>query len=203
MDRRVWSGFGLDGVDGTSTWVLFRPYLANRCPDRSRLFCAGKPSFTPFFRLPELAERSTIGCASPNSTWHGQNEHISSVLGGNSVDFFGLWLVLKPRVIRVWEALIRVKRTGGSCATAKSLQKSIAPSLSSYPTRIGRSIARFKRRNCTFSTHLLASITDRNSACRTHFAPDLQDCSLVMLVAYTSRSFSARSLSLASIFGLF
>ena len=129
--RRVWSGFGLDGVDGTSTWVLFRPYLANRCPDRSRLFCAGKPSFTPFFRLPELAERSTIGCASPNSTWHGQNEHISSVLGETFVDFLVLWLVLKPRVIRFWEALIRVKRTGGSCVTEPSPQTDIVPPLSS------------------------------------------------------------------------
>jgi len=123
MVRRVWSGFGLDGVDGTSTWVLFRPYLANRCPDRSYLFCAGRPLFTPFSGLPELTERSTIGCVSPNSAWHSQNPHISSVLGEIFVEFYGLWLVLKPRLTRFWEALIRVKRTGGSCVTAPSLQQ--------------------------------------------------------------------------------
>ena len=123
MVRRVWSGFGLDGVDGTSTWVLFRPYLANRCPDRSRLFCVKKPLFAPFFRLPDLAERSAIGCVSLNSTWHGQNEHISFVLGEIRVDYFGLWLVLKPRLMRFREALIRIKRTGGSSVTEPSPQE--------------------------------------------------------------------------------
>ncbi|EDR05550.1 uncharacterized protein LACBIDRAFT_329556 [Laccaria bicolor S238N-H82] len=196
MIRRVWSGFGLDGVDGTSfTWDLFTSYLTNRRPDCSRLFCAGKPSFTPFFgppelakrspiggaspssawhdqdehissvlgeifvvpvtffgdlfmsyladrrpdrsRLfcvgqpsftpffgpPELAKRSPIGGASPSSTWHGQNEHISSALGEILVVPFVLWFVLKPRSMRFWEALIRVKRTGGSCVTVPSLQQ--------------------------------------------------------------------------------
>ena len=123
MIRRVWSGFGLDGVHGTSTWVLFRPYLANRCSDRSYLFCAGKPLFTPFYGLPELAERSTTSCVSPNSAWHGQNPHISSVLGEIFVASYGPWLVLKPRLTRFWEALIRVKQTGGSCVTTPSLQQ--------------------------------------------------------------------------------
>src|SRR5580693_3777886 len=123
MVRRVWSGFGLDGVDGTSTWDLFMPYLANRHPDCSRLFCAGKPSFTPFFGPPELAKRSRIGCASPTSAWYDQNEHISSVLGEILVVPFDLWLVLKPRSMRFWEALIRANRTSGSCVTAPSPQQ--------------------------------------------------------------------------------
>ena len=129
MVRRVWSGFGLDGVDGTSTWGFFRSYLANRCPDRSDLFGAGKPSFTPFFGLHELAERPTIGCASLNSAWNGQNKHISSVLSEILVAFFGLWPVLKLRLMRFWDVLIRVKRTSGSGVTVPSLQQ---PSSFSY-----------------------------------------------------------------------
>ncbi|EDR11986.1 uncharacterized protein LACBIDRAFT_324314 [Laccaria bicolor S238N-H82] len=99
------------------------PYLANRHPDCSRLFCAGKPSFTPFFGPPELAKRSRIGYASPSSAWYGQNEHISSVLGEILVVPFVLWLVLNPRSTRFWEAFIRVKRTSGSRVTAPSLQQ--------------------------------------------------------------------------------
>ena len=123
MVRRVWSGFGLDGVDGTSIWHLFTSYLANRRPDCSRLFCAGKPSFIPFSGPPELAKRSRIGCASPTSAWYDQNGHISSVLGEILVVPFALWVFLKPRSMRFWEALIRVKRTSGSCVTAPSLQQ--------------------------------------------------------------------------------
>ena len=85
-----WLELGLDGVDGTSTWVLFRPYLTNRCPDRSYLLCTGRPLFAPLSGLPELAERSTIGCVSPNSAWHSQNPRISSVLGEIFVAFYGL-----------------------------------------------------------------------------------------------------------------
>ena len=112
----------LEGFGVVLVWMgfLFRPYLANRCPDRSHSFCAGKPLFTPFFGLPELAERSTIGCVSPNSAWHSQNPHISSVLSEIFIAFYGLWLVLKQRLTRFWEALIRVKRTGGSCVTTPS-----------------------------------------------------------------------------------
>ena len=113
----------MDGVDGTSIWHLFTSYLANRRPGCSRLFCAGKPSFIPFSGPPELAKRSRIGCASPTSAWYDQNGHISSVLGEILVVPFALWVFLKPRSMRFWEALIRVKRTSGSCVTAPSLQQ--------------------------------------------------------------------------------
>ncbi|EDR01944.1 GPI-anchored small secreted protein [Laccaria bicolor S238N-H82] len=63
------------------TCDLFMSYLADRRTDCSHPFCAGTPSFTPFFGLPELAKRPRIGCASPSSAWYDQDEHVSSVLG--------------------------------------------------------------------------------------------------------------------------
>ena len=157
----------------SSTWVLFRPYLANRCPDRSYLFCAGRPLFTPFSGLPELAERSTIGCVLPNSAWHSQNPHISSVLGENFVEFYGLWLVVKQRLTRFWEALIRVKRTGGSCITMPSPQQPFfLPHRHNLLT--SNLYNAFKRLDCTFPTHLFASITDKTLVYSMHFTPELR-----------------------------
>jgi hypothetical protein len=105
------------------TCDLFMSYLADRRTDRSHPFCTGKPSFTPSFGPPELAKRSPIGGASPSSAWYDQDEHISSVLGETLVVPFVLWFVLKPRSMRFWEALIRVKRTSGPCVTVPSFQQ--------------------------------------------------------------------------------
>jgi len=75
-------------------------YSGHILPTAARItlifFCAGRPLFTPFSGLPELDERSTIGCVSLNSAWHSQNPHISSALGEIFVAFYGLWLVLTP-----------------------------------------------------------------------------------------------------------
>ncbi|EDR02000.1 uncharacterized protein LACBIDRAFT_332760 [Laccaria bicolor S238N-H82] len=87
------------------TCDLFMSYLADRRTDCSHPFCAGTPSFTPFFGLPELAKRPRIGCASPSSAWYDQDEHVSSVLGE---------ILVAPFVLCFWVLPLYLDNHGSS-----------------------------------------------------------------------------------------